>query len=376
MSDDSTLLDRPLDYLLTLEGLPDWLARLMPYAWAAVKIAVAVALAYAASSLVKRIIRFFGRRRAKRKAIDFEGSAGDLGASLAQFFVLVVSAPYVLGIAGIDVQPFLDNHMPGIIAAFVTLALGIAASRWVGGAIRRFGARANKARRGDDTLFSFIASATAYGILVFAAILALTQIGIQTGSLIAVVGAAGLAIALALQDTLKAVASGVMLAIFRPFRIGDWVLIAGAEGEVVDITPFHTTVKPVDNKAVIIPNDQAFTQPITNFTRFPRRRLDLYFEISYDDDIGHALEVMREAVLALPRVLAKEDYWGGVHSLEAYSVKLRARPWIATSEFLDMRSACTRAVKEAFDREGITIPYPHQVEYQIQERKPGANQVS
>ncbi|MEO1643370.1 MAG: mechanosensitive ion channel family protein, partial [Pseudomonadota bacterium] len=198
-------------------------------------------------------------------------------------------------------------------------------------------------------------------------VLALTQLGVQTGSLIALVGAAGLAIALALQDTLKAVASGVMLAIFRPYRIGDWVNVAGMEGEVTDITPFRTTIKPVTNNAVSLPNDKVWTDAISNSTTFARRRLDLYLDISYDDDVDFACDVTRDAVNGLGRVLAKTETWVGVHGFMDSSVRLRCRVWVATPEYIQMRSDCLRAIKKAYNDSDITIPYPHQVEIQRQE---------
>ena len=189
------------------------------------------------------------------------------------------------------------------------------------------------------------------------------MVGVQPGTLIAVVGAAGLAIALALQDTLRAVAAGVLLAVFRPFKIGDWVLIAGAEGEVADITPFHTTLIPVDNRAVIIPNDKAWSEPITNYARYSDRRLDLYYDVSHEDDLDKAMNVLRDTISALPRCKRKQEVWVGVHAMTASSITIRVRPWVARPELLDFKSDCHVAVKTAFDAAGITIPLPQQVEY-------------
>lgn len=352
------MIDWPLQRLLEVEGLPDWLRGALPFIWLALKLVVAAALVYLASVAVKRLVRRYGRRRIKDRDA-FEGSAWDLAGSIAQFALLVASLPVFLDILGLA----LTLRVGGIVAAAVVLIAGFAVATWVSASIRSFGERASRARKADATLFNFASSIAKYALLAFAVIFALQQVGFQTTSLVAIVGAAGLAIALALQDTLKAVASGLMLAIFRPFRIGDWVSIAGAEGEVADISPFHTTLRGVDNKAVMIPNDKAWAEPVLNYSRYPRRRLDLYFDIAHEDDIGHALETMRAAIASVPRVLAKDDIWTGVHELGPYSVRLRVRPWIATPEILDRKSDCVRAVMEAFQAEGITIPYPRQTEF-------------
>ncbi len=352
------MTDWPLQRLLEMEGMPDWLRGALPFIWLVLLLASVGALAYAVSVAIKRLVRHHGRRRVK-DAEGFEGSAWDLAGSLAQFAVLVSTLPVFLDILGLAVT----LRVGGIVAAAVVLVAGFAVATWVSASIRSFGERASRARKADATLFNFAGSIVKYAVLAFAVIFALQQVGFQTTSLVAIVGAAGLAIALALQDTLKAVASGLMLAIFRPFRIGDWVSIAGAEGEVVEISPFHTTLKGIDNKAIIIPNDKAWADPVLNYSRYPRRRLDLYFDVAYEDDVGHALETLRAALASVPRVLAKDEIWTGVHELGSYSVRLRARPWIATPEFLDRRSDCIRAVLKAFDAEGITIPYPRQTEF-------------
>lgn len=348
--------------ILADETLPAWLHALVPYGVRALSVLAVFLAAWFVSWLLKRLVRTIGRARMHPDEA-FEGSAWDLGGSLVQFFVLVCSVPLILTVLGLNVLPFLEQNAAALITAFAILAIGMGVSRWLAVSIRGFGARAKRGRGTDDTLFTFIASMTRYAVIALAVVFALQQVGFAPGSLIAVVGAVGLAIALALQDTLRAVAAGVMLAVFRPFRIGDWVFIAGSEGEVVDVTPFHTLIQPVDNRVVIIPNDKAWADPITNYTRLSERRLDLYFEISYEDDIDQAMEVMRGAIADLPGCRRADELWSGVHELTAYSVKLRVRPWIAREDVLNMRSACIRAVKLAFDREGITIPYPQQVEF-------------
>lgn len=191
---------------------------------------------------------------------------------------------------------------------------------------------------------------------------AMTQFGFAPGSLIAIVGAAGLAIALALQDTLKAVAAGFMLAAFRPFKIGDWVQIGDREGEVYEITPFNTAIKQVDNKVVLLTNDRVWGDAIVNHTKMPRRRLNLFFGVHYDTDLDRALDVLKEIANKHILVQQKTDTWVGVHELGDWAITLRLRAWVPAREFVQVRADITKSVKQTFDRVGIEIPYPHQVE--------------
>ena len=207
----------------------------------------------------------------------------------------------------------------------------------------------------------FAASLFKYLIFTVAIVFALTQLGFPTASLAALLGAAGLAIGLALQDTLKAVAAGIMLAVFRPFRIGDYVTVAGLDGEVIDVTPFLTQVKQIDNKVVSITNDSVWAEPLINHTRQTRRRLDLYFDISYDDNMDLAMRLVREVADAHPRILSDDETWVGIHALAASSVQVRLRAFVATPEFVNVRADITKAVKEAFDANGVTIPFQHVV---------------
>jgi len=359
------LIDWPLRQVLAREGLPDWLRTAAPFAWLAIKLGLLLVVALVAAITVKRMIRRIGRRNYDSDDA-FDGSPWDLAASLSQLLVLALFLLPALAIVGVDVSAIVSQYGGAAFGAVVIAIAGILVATWTSSALRTFGERASRGRRGDATLFNFLATVLKYALIVITLILALQQFGFQSASLIAIVGAVGLAIALSLQDLLKGVAAGVMLAVFRPYRIGDWVEITGVQGEVVDVSPFQTTLKDVQNCTVVVPNDRAWAETITNYTKTPRRRLDLYFEISFDDDLDTALDVLRAALESVPRVLAKHDLWVAVHALGQYSVTLRARPWIATTEFLDAKSACIRAAKLAFDAEGITIPYPHQVEFQVE----------
>jgi small-conductance mechanosensitive channel len=357
-------IDRPLTYLMGLEATPGWLKAILPQVWHFFVAALIMVLGYFVALTVKAIIKWWGSRRLKKTDRAYEGSKWDLLDSAIQALVVLAFVPIALTVIGVDAGQYLSQNSGGIISALVILTVAVMLSRWLSSSIKSFGQKAQMAHRGDGTLFMFLGALVSYLVIGFALVLSLTQLGVQSASLIALVGAAGLAIALALQDTLKAVASGVMLAIFRPYRIGDWVNVAGMEGEVTDITPFRTTIKPPTNQAVSLPNDQVWTNPISNSSRFARRRLDLYLDVSYEDDVDKAIQVTLDAVNALSRTLAKPETWVGVHAFRDSSVQLRCRVWVAMPEYVQMRSDCLRAIKAAYAQNDISIPYPHQVEIQ------------
>ena len=341
-------------------GWPQWAIGVLPVAeqWGIV-ILSAVAV-WIAASLLRRLVLLIGKK-AIAKDKEFEGSNWDLAASITRVFALILLSPIPLGLAGYDWEAMVEKRGPGAIGAVAILVFAVIIANGVARSLRRFGRKAHRRSGADDTLFAFTASLFKYLIFAVAIVFALTQLGFPTASLAALLGAAGLAIGLALQDTLKAVAAGIMLAIFRPFRIGDYVSAAGLDGEVIDITPFLTQVKQIDNKIVSITNDKVWAEPLINHTRQTRRRLDLYFDISYDDDMDLALKLVREVAEAHPRVLAKDETWVGIHALASSSVQVRLRAYVATPEFIDVRADVTKAVKEAFDANGITIPFQHVV---------------
>jgi len=352
----------PERLLLALDtsGWPAWAAAIWPNAVKWGLVLAAVALILVISSIVKRVVLFVGRRLAKNKE-EFENSSWDLAASASRFLAFFILLPLPLGLAGYDWRALIDKHGPGVLGAVVVLVVAVVAANSIAKSLRRFGARAHAHSGADDTLIAFSASLVKYIIFAVALVFALSQLGFPATSLAAILGAAGLAIGLALQDTLKSVAAGVMLAIFRPFRIGDYVGVAGLEGTITNITPFTTSLRQIDNKIVSITNDKVWGDPLINFTAEHQRRLDLYFDISYDDDIDQALAVLSQVANGHPHVLQKSTTWAGVHALASSSVQLRLRVWVPTDEFVQIRSDLNKTVKQAFDREKITIPYPHQV---------------
>jgi small-conductance mechanosensitive channel len=343
-----------------MTGWPAWAQVAEPQflKWSLV-LAATIAIWFAAI-LVKRLVMLIGKI-VTPKDQDFEGSSWDLGASVARMFALILMSPLPLGLAGYDWRTLVKEKGPGAVAAVAILVIAILLANWIARAMRNFGGKAHRRTGADDTMFAFGSSFVKYLVFAIAIVMALTQLGFPTTSLTAVLAAGGLAIGLGLQDTMKSVAAGVMLAILRPFRIGDYVSLAGLEGEVTDISPFTTSLKQIDNKIVIVTNDKVWSDALVNHTRQTRRRFDLYFDISYDDNMDHALKVLLDTANDHPRVLSKAETWVGVHALADWSIKLRLRAWVATPEFVQVRADLTKAVKEAFDREGITIPYPHQV---------------
>ncbi|MBK8197235.1 MAG: mechanosensitive ion channel [Acidobacteria bacterium] len=340
---------------------PAWAVAIWPNAVKWGLVLAAVALIWIVSALVRQIILFVGHRLTKNKE-EFENSSWALAGSAGRVLSFIVLLPLPLGLAGYDWRGLIDKYGPGVFGAIVVMGVAVVAANQIASSLRRFGARAHAHSGADDTLIAFSASLVKYIIFAIALVLALSQLGFPAASLAAVLGAAGLAIGLALQDTLKAVAAGVMLAIFRPFRIGDYVGVANLEGTVTNITPFTTSLRQIDNKIISITNDKVWGDPLINFTAEPQRRLDLFFDISYNDDIDHALSVLMGIANDHPHVLQKSTTWAGVHALAESSVQLRLRAWVATSDFLQIRADLNKTVKQTFDKEGISIPYPHQVQ--------------
>jgi len=186
--------------------------------------------------------------------------------------------------------------------------------------------------------------------------------GIEATSIVAVLGAASLAIGLALQGTLSDLAAGVMLVVFRPYKLGQFVDIGGTSGTVRDLNLFTTELVTPDNVQIIVPNGQAWGAIITNYSAHDTRRVDLVFGIDYDDDAGKAMEIIERTASADSRVLADPAPWVRVTNLGDSSVDLTARIWCRAEDYWELKFELTRRVKEAFDAGGISIPYPHSVE--------------
>lgn len=210
----------------------------------------------------------------------------------------------------------------------------------------------------DNILVSFIGSILNWILLLVVIVASLSQLGINTTSLIALIGAAGLAIGLSLKDSLQNFAAGVMLIMFRPFKEGDFVETAGSTGSVVSINIFSTTLKTIDNKEVIVPNGAIYKDVITNYSANATRRVDMVFGIGYEDDILKAREIISNILSADERILKDPEPLIVVVELGDSSVNIEARPWVKTSDYLQVKFDITERVKLAFDQSGITIPYP------------------
>jgi small conductance mechanosensitive channel len=245
-------------------------------------------------------------------------------------------------------------------AAAAILILGL----WIAGGIRGFIRKRIAANpKIDPTLGGFVASIVYYLAVAFVVIAVLNRFGVQTTSLVAMLGAATLAVGLALQGTLGNVAAGVMVVLFRPYKLGDYVEVAGAAGTVKDINIFTTELATPDNVQIILPNGLCWGAAITNYSAHPDRRCDITFGISYDDDIAKAMDVILKIAEADDRFLnTPAEPWVRVVNLGDSSVDLQLRAWLKAGDYWEAKFATIKAVKEAFDAAGIEIPYPHQVE--------------
>jgi small conductance mechanosensitive channel len=210
----------------------------------------------------------------------------------------------------------------------------------------------------DNILINFIASIIKTVLLLFVVIAALDQLGVDTTSMIALIGAAGLAIGLALQGTLQNLASGVMLIIFRPFSDGDFIEAAGVSGVVEEIGIFSITMRTGDNREIIIPNGEIYGGTITNNSRRETRRVDMVFGIGYDDDLLKAKDIIKKILSEDERILADPAPAVVVGELADSSVNFNVRPWCKTSDYWGVYSDVHEKIKLTFDAEGISIPYP------------------
>ncbi|MGI9370691.1 MAG: mechanosensitive ion channel family protein [Ruegeria sp.] len=243
--------------------------------------------------------------------------------------------------------------------ALVVLIVGWIAAGAVAGMVRR---RINSTPQIDPTLGNFMSSIVKWVILAIVLVAVLGIFGIQATSIVAILGAASLAIGLALQGTLSDLAAGVMLVVFRPYKIGQYVDIGGTAGSVVDLNLFTTELVTPDNVQIIVPNGQAWGSIITNYSAHDTRRVDLVFGIDYGDSADDAMKVILDVAKADDRIHSDPEPWVRVTNLGDGSVDLTARLWCAAADYWDVKFEITKTIKEAFDAKGVSIPYPHTVE--------------
>ncbi len=243
-----------------------------------------------------------------------------------------------------------------IVSAGIVLWLGI----WLARRIARLLTAMMERYQVEVTLTRFLHNVIYYALVAAVIIAAAGQLGINTTSFLAVLGAAGLAVGLALKDSLANFSSGVMLILFRPFKVGDAVTVAGETGVIAEITIFSTILNTGDNQRKIIPNGRISNDIITNITAYPTRRLDLVFGVGYDDDLLTVQRIIKEVLAGESRILADPPPTVAVGELGASSVDFIVRPWVRTADYWAVRFALLERIKLAFDEAGITIPYPQQ----------------
>lgn len=241
-----------------------------------------------------------------------------------------------------------------VVAAIVIFLAGRWLARRLAGLIER---GLNKAGT-DPTLIGFFRNIAYFGLLVMVIIAAVGQLGVQTTSFIAVLGAAGLAVGLALQGSLANFAAGMLMIIFRPFKAGDFIDAAGTAGVVEEVQLFTTKMRTPDNKTIIIPNAQVTAGTITNFSARDTRRLDLVFGVSYTDDLDKVKRVIGEVLAEESRLLKDPQPLVGLLELGDSSVNFAVRPWVNSSEYWPVFFDLQEAMKKRFDKEGISIPFP------------------
>jgi len=241
-----------------------------------------------------------------------------------------------------------------IIAAIAILIVGRLVIGVVARIVRRLMTKANV----DETLTKFLVSLTRILLMTFVIIAALSALGVQTTSFVAIIGAAGLAIGFALQGSLANFAAGVMLIIFRPFKSGDYIEAGGTSGVVEEISIFNTILKTLDNRRVIVPNGKITGDNITNYSALEIRRVDLVFGIGYGDDLKRAKDILVQIVSGDDRILRDPAPTVAVSELGDSSVNFVVRPWVKTVDYWSVYFDLTERVKTTFDEKGISIPFP------------------
>lgn len=250
---------------------------------------------------------------------------------------------------------FLASIVGSVVAAIVILILGWVVAGWAQRRVRGIGERYDHL---DVTLFDFLGSLLRYAILGFAFLFVLNTFGVQTTSVIAVIGAAGLAIGLALQGTLSNVAAGVMLIFFRPIKAGDFVEVNGQSGTVKSITLNFTELASLSNTQIIVPNSEVWGNTITNYSVYPTRRAEWSFGVGYGANLADAERVIRETLADDARTHADPEPFVQVNNLGASSVDFTVRAWCDRGDYFAYQADMKRKVKEALDAAGVDIPFP------------------
>ncbi|MCA9403190.1 MAG: mechanosensitive ion channel [Candidatus Omnitrophica bacterium] len=246
--------------------------------------------------------------------------------------------------------PFIFN----LVAAIIIYLVG----KWVANTAAKLVKKLMEAAKTDKALVGFTANLVKYAILIFTIMAAIGRLGVQTTSFIAVLGAAGLAVGMALQGTLSNFAAGVMILLFRPFKIGDFIDAGGTMGSVKEIQIFNTILASPDNRKIIVPNSQITGGIITNFSAIEQRRVDMIFSVSYDDDLKVAKQVLTDLVSADERILKDPAPVIAVSELGDSSVNIICRPWVKPADYWAVYWAMQENGKAELEKAGCTIPFP------------------
>ncbi len=241
-----------------------------------------------------------------------------------------------------------------VVIALVIFIVGRWIAKWITSTVRKLLARTEM----EDTLERFLCNLLYAILLVVVVIAAINQLGIQTTSLLAVLGAAGLAIGLALQGSLSNFAAGVLIVGFRPYKVGDYIEGGGVAGTVVEVQIFTTVLKSPDNKKIIVPNSQIMAGEIVNYSANDTRRVDLVAGCGYDDDLDKVRQILESIVSADERILHDPATTIAISELADSSVNFVVRPWVNSSDYWGVYFDLTETIKKRFDQEGISIPYP------------------
>jgi len=259
---------------------------------------------------------------------------------------------------------FVTTYGIKVIGAIIILILG----RIAAGIGRNVVRKVLEKSKTDPAVVSFVGSMIYFLILIFAVLAALAKFGIQTASFVAILGAAGFAIGFALQGSLANFAAGVLILVLRPFKVGDYIDGAGVGGTVKDIQLFTTVLATPDNIKIMVPNGKLFGDTIKNFSGFDTRRVDLVIGIGYTSDIQKAYDVLMSLIKEDTRILSDPPTNIAVSELADSSVNFVVRPWVKRSDYWGVKFDLTRKIKEAFDENGIEIPFPQQVVHMLSEK--------
>lgn len=265
-----------------------------------------------------------------------------------------------------ELTPLFVEYGLEVIGAVVILIIGLSVAKWLAKRVER---ALQKSERFDDTVTPLFSRTTKILVIAVTILAVLNQFGVETASLIAVLGTIGLAIGLALQGTLSNIASGVMLLVLRPFNVGDAVDIGSTSGVVDEIGLFVTEMHTFDNVAITMPNSKVWGTEIKNYSQNDTRRVDMEIGIGYDDDMDQAMSVINEVLTADERVLEEPEPLIAIGGLGDSAVVIRVRPWTETPNVWPLRYDLTKRIKERFDEEGISFPYPQQDVHLFQENE-------